>query len=144
MATNFRAKFGYQHSFNKVAFQNVLSYCHSDSKILYGHILATIYANLIKIGPSDYNTTKMVLSHRVSQKVLGWSSPNFQCWWTYVCIYCNFDYSKLIIIICIHHVKIWWDAVFDLGMCMASVDNFTTVSSATFAGGGATSHCDDQ
>ena len=51
MATDFMAKFAYMRSFGRVAFENGLQYRHSDSKIFNGHILATYYANMMKIDP---------------------------------------------------------------------------------------------
>jgi len=51
MATDFMAKFGYMHSFGRVAFENGLQYRHSDSKIFNGYVLATFYANMMKIVP---------------------------------------------------------------------------------------------
>jgi len=51
MATDFIVKFGKIHSFGRAAFENSLQYRHSDSKIFSGSMLATVYANIIKIGP---------------------------------------------------------------------------------------------
>jgi len=50
MSTDFVAKFGYMRSFGRVAFENGLQYRYSDSKIFHGNILATFYANMMKIG----------------------------------------------------------------------------------------------
>ena len=51
MTTDFMAKFGYMRLFGRATFENGLQYCHSDSKISNGNILATFCANIIKIGP---------------------------------------------------------------------------------------------
>jgi len=52
IATNYRAKFGYILSIGTAAFQNELhQYRHPNSKIFNGNILATFYANLMKISP---------------------------------------------------------------------------------------------
>ena len=50
-ATNFMAKFWYMRSFGRAAFEKGLQYHHSDSKIFNVNILATFFANMIKIGP---------------------------------------------------------------------------------------------
>jgi len=50
MATNFRATFGYIGSFGTVAFLIGLQCHHFNSKISSASILATSFANVIKIG----------------------------------------------------------------------------------------------
>jgi len=49
MATDFMGKFGYIRSFGTAAFENGLHCRHSDSQIFNGNILATFYANMMKI-----------------------------------------------------------------------------------------------
>jgi len=51
MATNYMAKFVYIHLLSTAAFENGLPYCHIDSKIFRGNILATSHASSMKIGP---------------------------------------------------------------------------------------------
>jgi len=60
MATNFMAKFGYMRLFDRSAFENGLQYCHSDSKIFSGNMLATSCANMMKIGPVTPEITRVL------------------------------------------------------------------------------------
>jgi len=62
MATNFMAKFGYMRSFGRVAFENGLQYRRSDSNIFIGNILATLYTNMMKIGPVTPEITRVINS----------------------------------------------------------------------------------
>jgi len=60
LATDFMAEFGYMRSFSRAVFENSLQYCHCDSKIFSGDILATSCTKIMKVGPvtPDYEGNK--------------------------------------------------------------------------------------
>jgi len=60
ITTDLMAKFGYMHSFGRAALENSLRYRHSYSKIFNGNILATFYANMMKIGPVSPEITRVI------------------------------------------------------------------------------------